>query len=162
VPHRCVWIGMGGNVGDVEQILSSAKTAMTRLASGQIFESSIYETAPWGLTKQATFLNQVVGFVPLHAPEDTLREVQNIERAHGRQREIKWGPRTLDLDLLCWPNRVIETADLVLPHPELANRRFVLEPLSEVAPNLIPAGHSRTVSVLLADCTDSGWVRRCS
>jgi len=153
---------MGGNVGDVDGTLTSARAALRALAGGTLIESSIYETAPWGLTTQAAFLNQVVGFVPEGSPEDTLREVQAIERAHGRQREIKWGPRTLDLDLLCWPDRVVETADLVLPHPGLGKRRFVLEPLAEVAPDLVPAGYSRTVKALLADCTDSGWVRRCS
>ena len=162
MPHRCVWIGMGGNMGDVEQTLASARAALRKRAGTLAFESSIYETAPWGLTTQSTFLNQVVGFVPWGSPEETLREVQSIEHAHGRQREIKWGPRTLDLDLLCWPDGVVETVDLVLPRPGLATRRFVLEPLVEVAPNLVPYGHRQTVSELLAACNDSGWVRRCS
>jgi len=153
---------MGGNIGDVSQRLASARTALDALAEGGLTQSPMYETAPWGLTTQATFLNQVVGFVPRSSPEATLLGLQAIERAHGRKREIKWGPRTLDLDLLCWPDRVVDTVDLVLPHPGLSARRFVLEPWAEVAPDLVPAGLDRTVRALLAGCTDSGWVRRCS
>jgi 2-amino-4-hydroxy-6-hydroxymethyldihydropteridine diphosphokinase len=153
---------MGGNIGDVSQSLASARTALTELAEGELTQSLIYETAPWGLTKQAAFLNQVVGFVPKGSPQATLLGLQAIERAHGRKREKKWGPRTLDLDLLCWPGRVVNTLDLVLPHPGLSARRFVLEPWADVAADLVPAGLDRTVRELLAGCTDSGWVRRCS
>ena len=162
MPHRCAWIGMGGNIGDVAQRLASARVALAELVEGPLTQSPIYETAAWGLTSQPTFLNQVVGFVPKHPPEVILGGLQAIERTHGRKREMKWGPRTLDLDLLCWPDVVVETTDLVLPHPGLSARRFVLEPWANVAPDLIPPGLVRTVSELLAACTDSGWVRRCS
>ena len=162
MPHRCAWIGLGGNIGDVIQRLASARAALAELAEGRLTQSPLYETAPWGLTNQAIFLNQVVGFVPKQTPEATLLGLQDIERAHGRKREKKWGPRTLDLDLLCWPDRVVTTMNLVLPHPGLSARRFVLQPWADVAPDLVPSGLDRTVTELLAGCTDSGWVQRCS
>jgi 2-amino-4-hydroxy-6-hydroxymethyldihydropteridine diphosphokinase len=157
-----VWIGLGGNVGDVAKTLAAAQQALTEVAQGPLLSSPLYRSAPWGDVAQACFVNQVIGMIPRLGPEATLSALQEIERAHGRdrERETRWGPRTLDLDLLCWPGITRETARLRLPHPRLAERRFVLAPWASVAPDLVPYGLEHTVAALLAVCSDASWVRR--
>lgn len=154
------WIGLGGNVGAVEATLASARRRLEALSAAPLVASPIYETAPWGEARQPPYLNQVVGIVPRMGPLETLRALQAIEADHGRVRGRRWGPRPLDLDLLCWPRTTIDTPALVLPHPRLAERRFVLAPWNDVAPDLVVPGLGRTVAELLADCPDASWVRR--
>ncbi|MCA9558375.1 MAG: 2-amino-4-hydroxy-6-hydroxymethyldihydropteridine diphosphokinase [Myxococcales bacterium] len=158
-----VWVGLGGNRGDVRATLAGARAALAAWSDGPLEASPIYASAPWGDGDQPIFFNQVVGLAPTVAPSALLAALQAMEARFGRDRatERRWGPRTLDLDLLCWPG--VRSADptLILPHPRMAQRRFVLAPLFEVAPGLVPFGLDATVAALLADCPDGGWVRRC-
>ena len=160
--QRRTWIGLGGNIGNVFATFASTRSQLCELAVGQIVASPIYESEPWGITDQPVFFNQVVGLEPRYSPPKTLEALLDIEEAHGRIRGEKWGPRSLDLDLLSWPDLVIESDTLTCPHPRLSERLFVLAPWADVAPELVPFGLSRTVSQLLAACDGSGWVRRCS
>jgi 2-amino-4-hydroxy-6-hydroxymethyldihydropteridine diphosphokinase len=157
-----VWIGLGGNVGDVAATLAAARAALAVLSTAPIVASPLYESAPWGVAGQANFFNQVAGLRPALGPRETLRALQAVEAALGRVRRERWGPRTIDLDLLCWPGLTLDAPDLTLPHPRLAERRFVLAPWADVAPDLVVPGLGRTVAALLADCSDASWVRRCS
>jgi 2-amino-4-hydroxy-6-hydroxymethyldihydropteridine diphosphokinase len=155
-----VWIGLGGNVGDVAATLAAARAELQALSAASPVFSPMYESEPWGAPDQPPFLNQVAGIVPTRDPRATLAALQAIEARHGRVRRERWGPRPLDLDLLCWPG--VESSDplLTLPHPRLAERRFVLAPWADVAPDLVVFG--RTVRELLRACSDPCWVRRSS
>ena len=96
--------------------------------------SSVYETAPWGITDQPAFLNQVLRLSTTLSPGALLRIILQIEEQMGRVRVRKWGQRLIDIDILFYGNSVIAEEDLVIPHPGIAERRFVLEPLVEIAP----------------------------
>ena len=126
---RCA-IGIGSNLGDR---LGHLNAAMRGLAAiGRVISvSSVYETAPIGGPKQDPFLNAVAVVETAHTPSGLLRELLTVERARGRVRDTRWGPRTLDLDLILWDRQRISAPGLTVPHPRMAERRFVLEPLLE-------------------------------
>jgi 2-amino-4-hydroxy-6-hydroxymethyldihydropteridine diphosphokinase len=158
------WYSLGGNRGDVEAALAGARAALRALSAGPLVCSPLYMSEAWGGVTQAPFLNQVVGGVPRLGPAEMLHALQAVEREWGRDRaqEDRWGSRTLDVDLLSWPRRTVDTAALTLPHPRLAQRRFVLAPWTDAAPGVVPFGLERAVAELLGACPDSSWVRRCS
>ncbi len=153
------FVSLGGNLGPVEECFASARSALALLAVGETRCSAIYSGPAWGLQAQPDFLNQVLGFEARLGPLETLRALLRTEAAHGRIRSERWGPRTLDLDLLCHGETTCETNELILPHPRLRARRFVLEPWAEIAPDFeLPGGQS--VAQLLASCSDSSPLRR--
>ncbi len=155
------WIGLGGNLGDVAAALAFSRRRLGLLSRGPLVVSGVWESEPWGVTGQPAYLNQVVGLRPRTSDARAfLDALHRIERACGRRREERWGARTLDLDLLSWP-RPGEWPGVELPHPRLAERRFVLAPWEEVAGDL-PLPGLGTVAELLAACADPCWVRRCS
>lgn len=130
---RRVLVGLGANLGDPAAQLGEAVRRLT--AHGAVAAvSSIYRTAPVGPVAQPDFLNAVCVLETSLPPADLLRATQEIERAMGRERGVRYGPRTIDLDLLDYEGQVLRSEALVLPHPELARRAFVLVPLAEVAP----------------------------
>jgi 2-amino-4-hydroxy-6-hydroxymethyldihydropteridine diphosphokinase len=134
-----VYIGLGSNLGDR---LSNLKAALGKLSSTLeiVSVSSVYETEPIG-PKQPDYLNAVVSADTDLAPDDLLAVMQQIELELGRKRLIRWGPRTIDLDLLLYGDQVIDTEDLKVPHPEISNRAFVVVPLLELQPELgLPSG----------------------
>jgi 2-amino-4-hydroxy-6-hydroxymethyldihydropteridine diphosphokinase len=128
-------IALGGNVGTEAQILERfvhAREALMQL--GSVRSASLYRTAPIG-PEQPRYLNTVVTLrAPDVQPAELVATTQEIERLLGRDRsrEVHWGPRTIDLDILAWGDRVIDTPELRVPHPRLAERRFALEPLTEL------------------------------
>jgi 2-amino-4-hydroxy-6-hydroxymethyldihydropteridine diphosphokinase len=154
------FVGLGGNAGPVEENFAAARRALREVANSPLVISPMYLSQPWGDADQAAFLNQVVGFAPRYSPTATLGALMNIERNLGRNRanEVRFGPRTMDLDVLCWPGVVSADPTLTLPHPRLHLRRFVLVPLNDVAPHLPIPGLDRTVAELLATCSDASWV----
>lgn len=131
-----VAVGLGSNVGVREEHL---ETAIVEMAScGQVTAvSSLYETAPIGVVEQGAFLNAVAVLAVDRSPHDLLSTLQAIERAHGRRRGRRWGPRSLDLDILLFGNREVEEPGLTIPHPRMTERRFVLQPLLEVWPDAV-------------------------
>ena len=153
------WIGLGGNLGDVRQTLASACRSIRRISASNLMCSPIYESEPWGITDQPIFMNQVVGFTPTLSPIETLDELLRIEQEHGRIRGQKWGPRTLDLDLLSWPDITMEAERLTLPHPRIAERGFVLVPWAAIAPKLVPYGLQTSVESMVEQLDGSGWVQ---
>lgn len=144
-----VFIGLGSNMGDKAGYLNQALEQLGRLAGVSLKRvSSFYHTEPWGYQDQDWFLNAVAEIATDLPPRALLQRLQEIENSLGRVRTIHWGPRTIDLDILLYDQAVIKDADLVIPHPRLAERQFVLEPLAEIAPGLaLPGG--RTVEELL-------------
>ncbi len=148
-----IFILLGSNMGDRQQMLANAIQQITRFATIKR-SSSVYVTAAWGNVRQPDFYNQAVELETLLSPEELLQEVLSIERQLGRERKEKWGSRTIDIDLLLFGEVVLQTPTLTLPHPELPNRRFALVPLNELAPETIHPVLKKTFRQLLADCID--------
>lgn len=136
-----VYVGLGGNLGAEAEILARLDDASERLRlwaadRAQLLRSPVYRTAPVGpIADQPAFLNQVVGFAPAAGlePRALLELCRAIEAAHGRTREVDQGPRDLDLDILLFGERQVSEPDLVIPHPRLGQRAFVLAPLLDLA-----------------------------
>lgn len=132
------YVGMGSNLGDR---LSHLEAGLAGIASvGTVLRgSSIYETAPVGEVEQGPFLNAVIAVETDVVPREVLEALLVVEATRGRRREVRWGPRTLDLDLLTFDDVIIDEPGLSIPHPEIRHRRFVLAPLVEIAPDLADA-----------------------
>ena len=140
-------IALGGNVGDVRAAFNSAIPQICDKAAARLVaRSSDYATPPWGEEQQPPYVNACIEIETALAPHALLDVLHEVERAHGRDRsqEKRYGPRTLDLDLLAWDDRVLDTPTLTLPHPRLFERAFVLVPLAEIAPNRPIAGRTAT------------------
>jgi 2-amino-4-hydroxy-6-hydroxymethyldihydropteridine diphosphokinase len=137
------FIALGGNVGDVRQTFSRA---IAMLCDGEtvrlLARSADYRTPPWGVAEQPPFLNAVIMVATTLSPRDLLTRMQDCERTLGRDRahEQRWGPRTIDLDLLAYDDVALAEPDLTLPHPYLFERAFVLVPLAEIAAERVIAG----------------------
>ncbi|MCZ7662307.1 MAG: 2-amino-4-hydroxy-6-hydroxymethyldihydropteridine diphosphokinase [Thermoleophilia bacterium] len=140
-----VYLSLGSNQGDSEALLSGAVDALGLLPETNVVAiSSLYRTAPVGYLDQPDFLNQVVAVETGLEPLDLLDRIRRIEADAGRVRRERWGPRTLDIDILWYDGRRVHGERLELPHPRLEERRFVLEPLAELAPDL-ELSHGGTV-----------------
>jgi len=152
------FIGLGSNQGDVHRQLDEALAALSELPRSVLIRCSPrYWTTPVGDVDQPDFLNAVAELDTALEPLDLLRRMQSIEDDLGRVRDPdrRWGPRTIDLDLLLFGHVVIRHADLVVPHPRMARRAFVLKPLADLVPRLEVPGLAR-VAALLADLDASG------
>lgn len=145
---------IGGNLGNRTQHLGKARSLIHQRCGNITQTSSLYETAAWGDVEQAAFLNQVLKIqTPL--PATTLLNcLLAAEQKMGRVRRQKSGPRTIDIDLLFFNDDKIEAPGLQVPHPRLHLRRFVLEPLNEIAPGLIHPVFNKPISQLLVECED--------
>ncbi len=132
-PRSRAFLSLGSNVGDREGYLAAAREALAALPGTELLAASrIYETAPQERRAQPEFLNQVVCLATSLDPFDLLRECQRIERDHGRSRGLRFGPRTLDVDILVFQGVESDRPDLTLPHPRMLRRAFVLVPLAEI------------------------------
>jgi 2-amino-4-hydroxy-6-hydroxymethyldihydropteridine diphosphokinase len=140
------YVGLGSNLGDREDLISRA---LGELRPRRV--SRVVETEPWGLRDQPRFLNAVAEIETDLDPPALLGHLLDVERRLGRVRDVRWGPRTLDLDLLLYGDLELRRPDLELPHPRLADRRFVLEGLAELCPGRIVPGTGRTVRELWED-----------
>jgi 2-amino-4-hydroxy-6-hydroxymethyldihydropteridine diphosphokinase len=144
------YVSVGTNLGDRWAHLALAARALRTTPGVAVVRASrVYETAPMG-PPQPSYLNAVLEVETALPPERLLAALQGAERAALRRREVRWGPRTLDLDLLLQGGAIVATPALTVPHPGLALRRFVLAPLAELAPDLAVPGDGRTVAALLA------------
>ena len=138
------YIGLGSNLGDRRAMIADA---LDRLKPRRV--SSVVETAPWGRSDQPAFLNAVAEIETDLEPSELLDRLLDLERDLGRVRHEKWGPRTIDLDLLLYGDRRVITESLSVPHPHLHERRFVLEGLAELCPDRTVPGLDLTVRELL-------------
>jgi 2-amino-4-hydroxy-6-hydroxymethyldihydropteridine diphosphokinase len=146
---------LGTNVGDRFMNLESAASQLGKRVGNVLLQSSIYATAPWGKTDQADFLNQVLLVETTLGPEKLMQEILSIEKDMGRIRTERNAPRIIDIDILFFNDEIINKPDLHIPHKEMHNRRFVLIPLLEIAPDLIHPGLNQSLKTLLADCKDN-------
>ena len=156
-----VFLGLGSNLGDREAMLRAAAAALAEVPGvALVASSSLYETEPWGLREQPPFLNSVVEISTRLSPAALLARLQEIEARLGRRPGPRWGPRAIDIDLLLWVGLRLDQGDLVLPHPALERRRFVLVPLAELDPGVREPVHGRSAQEMLARCGDRGAVAR--
>ena len=145
---------IGGNIGDRKRALEMASEAIEEQCGTISKRSFIYETAAWGKEDQNPFLNQAIELQTKFSPHELLDYLLQIEETMGRVREIKYGPRIIDIDMLFFNDAVIDTRDLKIPHPELPNRRFTLQCLHDIASLKKHPVSGKTIEELLAECPD--------
>ena len=151
---------LGSNQGNREQHMLNAKAQLEKNGCFMTTISSLYETAAWGIETQPDFLNQVIAIKTRLEPEELLQLILHIEKLYGRERTVKWGPRTLDIDILFYNSTVMQTPQLTIPHPGIATRRFTLLPLCEIAPNMVHPVLHKTIQQLLDECPDTLPVKK--
>ena len=155
-----VLIALGGNVGDVRATFRKAIANVCGMAQAALLaRSSDYSTPPWGEEDQAPFVNACIEIETSLDPHALLFVLHKVEQKFGRDRtrERRWGPRTLDLDMIAYDDVAIDKPELTLPHPRLFERAFVLVPLAEIAPGRVIRG--RTITEALADLSTEGIER---
>ena len=155
-----VFLGIGTNLGDRERNLQDALAVLSQKMV-ILKESSIYQTAPWGYLDQLAFLNQVIEAQTDLSSLNLLGFLTETEKLLGRQANFRYGPRLIDLDILFYGNRIIQTPRLQVPHPRLTQRAFVLVPLAEIAPEFVHPQNKQTITQLLAALPDLGGVEKC-
>ncbi|MEN6462183.1 MAG: 2-amino-4-hydroxy-6-hydroxymethyldihydropteridine diphosphokinase [Syntrophomonas sp.] len=147
--ERRVFVGLGANLGNKRQNIVDAVEKIAALERIEIVkESSFYNSPPWGKVDQEDFINQVIEIKTDLSPWELLHKLQKIEINMGRQRLEKWGPRTIDLDILLFGDEAIESEELTIPHPYMYQRLFVLIPLEEINSELIFPDGTRIKEVL--------------
>jgi 2-amino-4-hydroxy-6-hydroxymethyldihydropteridine diphosphokinase len=157
---RTIYLGLGTNLGDRAVNLEQSLTALTAAGIEILKQSSLYVTEPLGFGPQNWFLNCVVEAATQFMPRQLLRATQQVERAMGRRKLVRNGPRIVDIDILIYGASVVSMTDLEIPHPRIAERRFVLVPLREIAPALRHPTLRCTIAELLAATPDRSEVRR--
>ncbi len=153
------YLALGSNLGDRKQYLVNAVNYLKSIGV-LLLNAGLYETGAYGFTEQPAFLNSALLLDTHLNPLDLLNQLKNIENMTGRKQRHRWGPREIDLDIIFYENQVIQTRELTIPHPDFQNRRFVLQPLMDIAPNFISPAQNKTVSQLFKDCRDSTRVQR--
>lgn len=155
-----VYLSLGSNMGDRLSYLSQAIQLLQEHSQVQIVKkSSIYETDPIGYTDQDLFLNMVIKIETSLSAHELLSLLQRIENKLGRERLVRWGPRTLDLDILLYNQENIETEQLLIPHPRMYERSFVLIPLFEIEPNITLPNRADSLAAIIDQLKDKEGVR---
>ncbi|MGK4199153.1 2-amino-4-hydroxy-6-hydroxymethyldihydropteridine diphosphokinase [Fusobacterium sp. HC1336] len=152
-----VYLSLGSNMGDKRENLLEAIKRVGELENTEVVKSStILETEPFGYIEQDNFLNACLEVKTLLTPQEFLSSILKIELDMGRVREIKWGPRVIDIDILFYDDEIIQEDNLAVPHPWICEREFVLEPLSEIAPNYVHPLERKTIMMLARKLKESG------
>lgn len=150
-----IFLLIGGNLGNRKANLQGAVNAIEQQCGSVIAQSSLYETAPWGVENQPNYLNKALQLECSLDPTTLMERLLKIENEFGRTRKGVMGARTLDIDILIVENKVIKNEILEAPHPRLHQRKFALIPLAEIAPNLLHPILKKTIKELLRDCEDT-------
>ena len=151
-----VYLSVGSNMGDKKENITKAVMALREDSRiRKVMESPLLQTKPYGYTEQDDFLNGAIGLETLYQPEELLSRLHEIEAAGHRERKIRWGPRTIDLDILLYGDALIQTEELVVPHKEMHLRDFVLEPMVQIAPWIVHPVFHKTVYELYRERRDS-------
>ena len=145
----------GGNIGDKKRNLEKAAVLIEKKIGHILKSSAIYETAAWGNTDQPSFFNQVHFVETALNPDELMTTILEIEKRMGRVRTTKNAARIIDIDILFFNDEIIETASVLVPHKEIPNRKFVLKPLLELAPDYVHPLLKKTITQLEADTTDT-------
>ena len=144
-----VFLALGANLGDPAAQIGEAVERLAAGGASVVAKSRLYRSAPVGPPGQPDYLNAAVEVQTSLEPNALLAATQTIEQTMGRVKTVRWGPRLVDIDIALFGDRTVDTPALVIPHRELANRRFVLAPLADLAPDFVVPGHGRTVRALL-------------
>ena len=156
-----VYFGLGSNVGDRLRFLADAVRALERTPSLRVVKvSGVYRTEPVGIKDQADFLNAAVWVQTSLSLHELRFLVKSIEKQLGRLERTRWGPREIDIDILMSARATINEQSLTVPHTEMNNRRFVLQPLAEIAPDAVHPVVHKKIAVLLQECVDTNAVER--
>lgn len=149
------FILLGSNEGNRSDYLEKARLGLNATCGKVVSMSGVYETAAWGNTAQAAFLNQVISIDTKLDPHHLLHSILDIESSLGRIRTKKWASRTVDIDILFYGDHIMNTGELTIPHPAIAERRFTLVPMAEIAPALVHPVLKKSMKRLLQDCSDT-------
>jgi 2-amino-4-hydroxy-6-hydroxymethyldihydropteridine diphosphokinase len=154
------FLSLGSNEGNRMAWLDKAIDLIATDCGTITGRSSVYETAAWGINDQPDFLNMVVSVQTTLSPKDLLAAILHIETVLGRHRVIKWGPRIIDIDILLYNDLVLQSPDLIIPHPYIQDRKFTLLPLAELAPDYVHPKFQKTINELLTKCADKLEVQK--
>lgn len=150
-----LYILLGGNLGDKQKVLSEARIRLNKLLGKITAQSTVYETEPWGFESADLFWNQVLEISTSLSPKEVLRQTQQIELQMGRiRKESQYDSRIIDIDILFFGDKVIESENLIVPHPRIQERKFALVPLNEIAPGLMHPVIQKSIGQLLDECKD--------
>ena len=152
------YLHLGSNVGDRKAMLLQAIDAIHQKIGQVTAKSSIYETEPWGLADQSNFYNMAIEVHSKLNPEDVCQSTKSIEKEMDRKKEIHWGPRNIDIDILYCDDFIIKTPLLTIPHPRIYDRNFVLIPMIEIAGNFTDPVKMQTMDELYEACRDTNEV----
>ena len=157
-------MALGGNVGNVSETFDIALEKIQQSIGQIITKSSLYKTEPWGYKNQDFFLNKVICIETNLNPNEVLKKILEIEKMMGRNRDKdnQYAPRTIDIDILFYGKKIINTGNLSIPHPRLHLRNFVLTPLMEIAPDLIHPSFNKKIKDLLINNNDTSLVKKVS
>jgi 2-amino-4-hydroxy-6-hydroxymethyldihydropteridine diphosphokinase len=155
-----VFLLTGGNLGNREENLEKAKELIARHCGRLVSTSSLYETSAWGKTDQPSFLNQALEIRTSLGAKDLMQKILQLEKLMGRERNEKYDPRIIDIDILLFNLDQYNDSFLKIPHPEMQNRRFALTPLAEIAPGLEHPVFKKSISELLKECRDQSGVKK--
>ena len=153
--NHTVYLALGSNLGDRLANLKQAISSLTQQMEVKA-KSEVYETPPWGYEDQPPFLNQVVKVQTYLDPENLLKHLKRLEVALGRKESFPNGPRLIDIDILFYDDLVLNKSSIVIPHPRLQERAFVLLPLMDIDPNLVHPVNNKRVHEMMASCDASG------
>ena len=149
-----IYLLLGSNIGNCKQQLQSSIKHIEKTIGKLIRQSGLYTTAAWGNTNQPDFLNQVIVIETTLTAAETLQSILAIEKKMGRVRTVKNAPRIIDIDILFFNKEIIRLKDLIVPHPEIQNRRFVLIPLNEISSQFKHPVFNKSIYQLLSECPD--------
>jgi 2-amino-4-hydroxy-6-hydroxymethyldihydropteridine diphosphokinase len=158
MPGNNAYLSLGSNMRDSLSFLRRAVLMLEETAGSVREISSVYQTEPWGEREQEKFLNIALRIETDMEPRELLNAVSSIEEHLGRVRDRKWGPRLIDIDILFYNDLILRTADLIIPHPLLQERNFVLVPLHEICPTLVHPVLSKDIAQLLSLSSDQSEV----
>lgn len=151
-----VYLLLGGNLGDKRQLFAQTAHMLHERVGSITRQSAIYETEPWGFVSEDMFWNQVLELDVNFSPEEVLKRTQQIEGQLGRIRKPgQYHSRLMDIDLLFYDDKIVVLPELVIPHPKIQERKFVLVPLHEIVPEMVHPGLKKSIRQLLTECRDS-------